>query len=418
MHLNRRRNTIFYGWWIVGACFLIAAYTAGVVHFGFTAVFEPIASEFGWSYAQVSLAASLRGLEMGLLAPVVGLLVDRWGPRKLMFGGTILTGLGLIILSRTDSLVTFYGAFIVIAVGASTCLTTVMGTAVVHWFRRKAGIAIGIMVSGFALGGLLVPLVTTLINIFEWRTALIIMGMGMWAIATPLSLLVRHKPEHYGYLPDGDVSDRAVIDKSLTSVQNVEVDIGAKQALKSRAFWHIALAFMYFPLAVSALITHVMPYLSSIGIARSVSSLVAAAIPVTSVGGRIGFGWLGDRFGRRRSAAAGFTMLSLGLLFFSYIATGGMGLLVPAILLLGTGWGGIVTMRVTLLRKYFGRSRFGTILGFTTGVMMLGSVAGAPLAGWVFDKWGSYQGAWLVLAGLAIAAVVIIVTAPPARATT
>ena len=90
----------------------------------------------------------------------------------------------------------------------------------------------------------------------------------------------------------------------------------------------------------------------------------------------------------------------------------------PSIILLGTGWGGIVNTRVSLLREYFGRSRFGTIIGFNTGIMTLGGVAGAPIAGWVFDKWGSYQGAWFVLAGLAIAAVVIIVTTPPARATT
>ena len=418
MHLNQKRNTIFYGWWIVGACFLISAYTGGVIHFGFTAFFEPIANEFDWSYAQISFAASLRGMEMGLLAPVVGLLVDRWGPRRLMFGGTILTGLGLILLSRINSLGMFYGAFVLIAIGTSTCMTTVMVTAVVHWFRRKAGIATGITVSGFALGGLLVPLVATLISMFEWRTALVIIGMGMWGIATPLSLLVRHKPEHYGYLPDGDVSGTAVIDESLVPVQSAEVNIGAKQALKSRAFWHIALAFMYHSLAVSAIMTHVMPYLSSIGIVRSVSSLVAGAIPVTSIGGRIGFGWLGDRYDKRWLTAAGFAILGLGLLFFSYVTIGGMWLIVPSIILLGTGWGSSIPMRVSLLREYFGRSRFGTIIGFNTGIMMLGGMAGAPIAGWVFDKWGSYQGAWLVLAGLAIAAVVIIATTPPVRTTT
>ncbi len=87
MDSNQKRSKVFYGWYIVGACVFIALYTGGIVHFGFTAVFEPIAEEFGWSYAQVSLAFSLRGFEMGLLAPVTGLLVDRWGPRKLIFGG-------------------------------------------------------------------------------------------------------------------------------------------------------------------------------------------------------------------------------------------------------------------------------------------------------------------------------------------
>ena len=108
MRLNRNRHTIFYGWWIVGACFLIALYVGGTIFYGFTAIFEPIANEFGWSYVQISLAASLRGLEMSLLAPFIGILVDRWGPRKLIFSGAIILGSGFILLSRTSSLGTFY----------------------------------------------------------------------------------------------------------------------------------------------------------------------------------------------------------------------------------------------------------------------------------------------------------------------
>ena len=87
MYLNWKLSKVFYGWWVVSACFLISLYLGGVVILGFTAFFEPIANEFGWSYAQISLAASLRGMEVGLLAPVLGLLVDRWGPRRLIFGG-------------------------------------------------------------------------------------------------------------------------------------------------------------------------------------------------------------------------------------------------------------------------------------------------------------------------------------------
>ena len=85
MRLNWRPSSVFYGWWIVGACFLIALYMGGVIFYGFTAIFEPIANEFGWSYTQISLALSLRGLEIGLLAPLIGLLVDRWGHYDVWF---------------------------------------------------------------------------------------------------------------------------------------------------------------------------------------------------------------------------------------------------------------------------------------------------------------------------------------------
>ena len=412
MLFNLKPSRVFYGWWVVGACLLMNLYTGGVIFFGFTAVFEPIANEFGWSYTQVSIAASLRGLGMSLLAPLIGLLVDRWGPRKLMFGGTIIGGTGLILLSRITSLSMLYGAFVLIAIGMSTCTGTVVITAVANWFRRKVGIATGIVVSGFALGGLLVPLIALLIDIFGWRTAMVTLGLVMWAIGLPLSILVRHKPEQYGYLPDGEVSSTIVVGERLTSTQSGEVDMRVKQALTSRAFWHIALTAMYQAFAVSAVVTHVMPYLSSVGIGRSVSSLMASAIPVTSIGGRLGFGWLGDRFDKRRVAAIGFALMALGLLFFGYVPTIGMWSLVPFIILFGTGWGANVPVRLALLREYFGRSRFGTILGFVFGVMMLGQIVGAPLAGWVFDKWGSYQGIWFVFAGLGVAALATMLTIP------
>ena len=115
MHLHRKWRSLFYGWWIVAACFLVSMSSAGVVHFGFTAFFEPIAEEFGWSYTRVSLAASLRGLEMGILAPFVGLIMDRWGPRKLVATGAIFTAAGLFLLSRTMSLGMFYAAFVLLS---------------------------------------------------------------------------------------------------------------------------------------------------------------------------------------------------------------------------------------------------------------------------------------------------------------
>ena len=120
---NRSQFKIFYGWWIVGASLLIALYMGGAVFYGFTAFFEPIANEMGWSYTQISLAASLRGLEMGLLTPVVGILADRWGPRKLIFGGVLVTASSLLLLGSTKSLVMFYSAFALMSIGVSCCIS-------------------------------------------------------------------------------------------------------------------------------------------------------------------------------------------------------------------------------------------------------------------------------------------------------
>jgi len=406
---------VFYGWWIVAACFLFAFYVGGGVFYGFTAIFEPVADEFGWSYAQISVAASLRGLEIGLLAPLIGLLVDRWGPRRLMFAGAILTCLGLMLVSRTTSLGMFYGAFALVAVGMSTSSSTVLMTAVANWFHKKVGMATGITISGFGLGGLLVPVIVRLIDMFQWRTTMLIFGVGALVICLPLSLVVRHKPEPYGYLPDGDVSYPVAPDEAFVSVQMTQDKTGAKQALTSSAFWHLALALICQATALTAVITHVMPYLSSIGIVRATSGMLASAIPVVSIGGRLGFGWLGDRFSKRWITTAGFILTTMGLLCFGYAANAGMWPLVPFLILFSIGYGGVNTMRIALVREYFGRARFGTIHGFMVGIMMLGHIAGAPLAGWVYDNWGSYQGIWFVFAGLTFLASVIIATTPKTR---
>lgn len=415
MSLNQKYPRVFYGWYVVSAGLIITLYTSGVVLFGFTAVFEPIAEEFNWSYAQISLAASLRGVEVGLLAPLMGILVDRWGPRKLVFGGSILVGLGFFILSGISSLGMFYVAFAFISIGISTCTGTVIVTAVVNWFRRKVGIATGIVVSGFGLGGLLVPVITVLIDTLTWRTAMLILGLGMVIIVLPLSLLIRHKPEYYGYQPNGGPITDNVVGRHRVPRESAEISVSAKQAIRGGIFWHLAIASMCHAFVISAVVTHLMPYLSSIGISRSVSSIFALVLPVASIGGRLGAGWLGDRLDSKRVYTISFILITVGLLFFGFTGSCGIWLLLPFVLTYSLGWGGSVTQRMALLRKYYGRSNFGTILGFVSGVMMMGSVAGAPIAGWVFDNWGSYQSAWFGFAVVAMLGSILVLTIPQTR---
>jgi MFS family permease len=405
---------IFYGWYIVGACVVITLYTGGVVYFGFTAVFEPIAEEFKWSYAQISLASSLRGLEMGLLAPFMGFLVDRYGPRRLIFGGSILICLGFLTLSRVSSLAMFYVAFALLAFGMSTCAGTVLMTAVANWFNRKAGIAIGIVACGFGLGGLLVPAVTGLIDWLEWRNAMVIVGLGMLVFVLPLSFVVRHKPEQYGYYPDGELIMPGDVRVSDNTPTVPEINVSAMQALEGRVFWQLGVSSMCHAFVVGAVVTHLMPYLSSLGIARSTSSVVAFILPAVSIGGRLSSGWLGTRYGSRQVFAFSFLSMTAGIIIFGYVTAGMMWLLIPFVITFSLGWGCSVTSRLGLLRESFGRGSFGRILGFISGMMMLGNVSGAPLAGWVYDTRGSYQGAWLGFGAITLLASLLVFTIPPA----
>ena len=386
---------VFYGWWIVGACFLILFYVGGVVFYGFTAFFEPIRRDFGWSYAQISFAASLRGMEMGLFAPLVGFFVDRFGSRTLIFMGMIVVGFGLILLSQTQSLAMFYGSSLLIAFGAGGCTLVVTMAVVANWFRKKVGIALGVMMSGVGASGLLVTLIVQLIDLYNWRTTLIILGVGMWILGIPLSFVIRNRPEKYGYLPDGGVSREP--DAGFEAKAKA-VEIGLGEALRKRAFWYLNIGEAIRMLTVSAVIIHVMPYLSSVGIPRATAGMVAGAIPLFSIAGRFGFGWLGDVFVKRHVLAWTFGLISAGMLAFCSMSA--IWIILVFLLIFPPGYGGSIVLRGAILREYFGRYSFGKIVGVTIGSASIGGIIGPTLAGWIFDTLGDYHAVWLGFCGL------------------
>ena len=396
---------VFYGWWVVFACFVIAFYVSGTIAYGFTAFFEPIAEETGWNYTQISIAFSLRGLEVGIFAPIMGFLVDRLGPRRLIFCGTLTMGFALILLSRTSSLIMFYGAFVLLAVGVSACGGTVLMTAVANWFRKNIGKALAIMSCGTGAGGIIIPLVVRLIDLYQWRTGLIILGLGIWLFGIPLSFLVRHRPEQHGYLPDGETSAEQVL-----TPKSQDVEVGFKEALKSRYFWHLTIAQTMWMMVAMAVITHVMPYLSSLDMSRSSATFVATSIPLFSIIGRLGFGWLGDIFDKRYVMAGAYCLAGLGTLAFSYIQM--PGLIIPFLILFPFSWGASV-LRGAIVREYFGMASFGRLLGIMAGITAVGKIIGPSLAGWTYDTLGSYHLIWLAFAGIQVIPIILMLTLKP-----
>jgi MFS family permease len=411
---NEKRHRIFYGWWIVSASFFILAYFGGIFFYSFTAILDPIASESGWSYAQISVAASIRGVESGILAPLVGWLIDRWGPRKLLMSGITIAALGTFFLSQANSLAAFYVSFVVISIGLTACTNIIPMTVVGNWFRRKVSMVTGIVVSGTAFGGLMIPVVTRIIDMFGWRMAMIYLGAGALVIFLPLALVIRHKPEQYGYLPDGDTATQ-IAQKDMSAVQVIDVDIDAKHAMKGRIFWFIATATVCSFLIANSVITHVMTYLGTVGIERSLASFVASGIPIMTIVSRLSFGWLGDRFDKRWVMASGYTLMFFGLVLFSTVTITRTWILIPFIILFGLGYGGPIPVMPAILREYFGRSQLGTLIGFVMGIAMVGGIISPPLTGWIFDTFGSYQFAWFMCAGFAIIGAVSMISIPPVR---
>jgi MFS family permease len=394
---------IYYGWWIVLASFMVAFYVAGTIFYGFTAFIEPLANEFGWSYTQISLAASLRGLEMGLLAPFVGILVDRFGSRKLLFSGVIVLGFGIILLGLTQSLAMFYGAFILIAFGAGGCTSVVTMTAVANWFDKNVGKAMGVTASGFGASGLIIPAMVWMIAAFGWRTTFIILGIGMWILGVPAALVMRNKPEDYGYSPDGEKSEKS---KPLSQRQTNTERFRYKEILKKKSFLFVNLAEMIRLMVLMGVVTHIMPYLSTMGISRISSGLMAAGIPLLSITGRFGFGWLGDLFEKKYIMATSYSLMGLGMLSLCYVKLTGM--IYIFLFFFSNGFGGIAVLRGALLRDYYGRYNFGKLLGIMMGFGACGGIIGPTTAGWVFDRMESYYFVWLVFSAFIGLAVILI----------
>jgi sugar phosphate permease len=313
-----------------------------------------------------------------------------------------------MFLGLANSFTIFCSGFILLGLGASGCTSTVLMTVIAHWFRRNVGKAMGIVVCGFGAGGILIPLIVWLIDLYEWRTALIILGLGMWTLGIPLSFVIRHRPEQYGYFPDGEIPAEPT---SSHGGRDIEKEESFRDALKSKNFWTIGISVTIQTMITMAVITHVMPYLGSIGMSRASAAFVATSIPLISIIGRFGFGWLSDIFDKRHVLAGLYCLLFMGILALSYVHV--EWLIFPFLLLFSLAVGGGVSLRGAIVRQYFGRATFGRLFGIIIGMTAMGGVIGPSFAGWSFDTLGSYHSVWLWFAGTTVVAIVLILRLPP-----
>jgi MFS family permease len=325
-----------------------------------------------------------------------------------MLSGVLVLGFGLILLGFTQSLAMFYGAFILIAFGAGGCTSVVTMTAVANWFEKNVGKAMGLTTCGFGASGLFIPVIVWTIAAFGWRTTLIILGIGMWIIGIPAALVMRNKPK--------EIINSLAVEKlhessHLSRRQKYAGAFRYTEVLKKKSFLYVNLAEMIRLMALMAVVTHIMPYLSSMEISRMSSGLMAAGIPLLSISGRFGFGWLGDIFSKKIIMALCFGLMALGMLALCYIRLTGM--IYIFLFFFSNGFGGIATLRAAFLREYYGRYNFGKYLGIMLGFGACGGIIGPTTAGWVFDRTGSYYSVWLTLSALIALAIILILKIEP-----
>jgi sugar phosphate permease len=317
-----------------------------------------------------------------------------------------------MVLSQTSSLGMFYGAYMIVALGRSACGSTILVVAVVNWFRTKAGIASAIALSGYMASGLLAPFIVNVVDTYGWRNAMPIFAAGLLIIVLPLSFLFRHKPEMYGYSLDGAQKAQTDSAQHLQQSTEIEWNVTPRQAIKGRPFWHLTLAFMCLFTILAGFTAHMLPYLASVGVKRTTASFMVTLIAISSVVGRIAFGFVVDKFEKRSITAIVFVIMLAGMIIMGFASAAIMATVALALVLFGISWGANSPLRAALIRELFGRKNFGAILGLLTGIGMIGTLIGAPLAGWVFDTWNSYQGALLSFAVMALVGAVFIWTTP------
>lgn len=412
-----RKRRIFYGWWIALVSIILFFFSGGTWLYGFTVFFNPIRRTFGWTAAVTSVAFVLQRLEGGITGPIVGFMVDRVGPRKLMVAGWGVVGIGFLLMSRVDSLWTFYASFLLIGIGMSFSSWVTINTTVANWFVKKRSRAMTLIYLGFGASGILAPLLALSIDHFGWRDTMIFVGIALWVVGIPLSLVMRQRPAQYGLLPDGDSQDTIEETGPGETVEaSSPADFTIRAALRTKAFWLYAMANFFQHITTSALFVHIVPYLESVDFPTTTAATVVSGITLCSLIGRLGFGFIGDFTNKRYLLTIALVLQSFGLFIFAFISFDRAWLVIPFLLIYAVGYGGTMPLRPALQADYFGARNFGTIMGLVSTISMVGGLASPVIAGWFFDVSGSYHVAWLLFAWVSVPAIPLMFLAKPPRA--
>ena len=405
-------SSIFFGWWIVIASTFGFALNAGLYFYGFGSFFIPLQETFNVGRASLSGAFALARLETGLLGPIEGYVVDRFGPRKIMLLGVFMQGLGFIILSRVNTITEFYIVFVfLLALGSALGFSQPLLAVLANWFINKRGLVMGIATSGIGIGGLFVPILAWIIVTSGWRPAMIFAGVVTWVAGIPLALVMRHRPEQYGYLPDGASVHNATIDVAndhdSSNDQEPELEFTARQALRTKAFWLLGIAFSLRVMVSGSMVIHLIPYLEDSGMSKELAALALGSLAMTSVIGRLGFGWLGDRFDRKNMVLVALAVMGFSMLILAFATRTWH--IVAFFILYAPSYGGLAAMMHAIRGDYFGRTAFATISGFMATLMAVGTIIGPVFAGYVFDVTGSYRIAFITFGIATFAALALIV---------
>lgn len=367
---------------------------ASGLYFSFPIFFVALLEEFGWSRGATAAAFSISSVTQGLLSPIVGMLVDRLGPRRIMLGGACLLGGACALSSQIGSLWSLYMVTGVLAAAGVCAVSWVpTGALIARWFTERRSSVMGVAFSGMGAGVLVIgPLAQWLIEGYGWRAAYLVLGVGTLLVLVPVIWLgVREAPVVAA-------PNRGAIGGPAPWPATAGGEIG--DALRTPAFWALFFAYLCTPLAVFSVVTHQVAFAVDQGFPRLLVAGIFGLTGLLSVVGRIVFGIAADRIGRAPSATISYactavgTLCLLGLEVWPHVAA-----LYAYAFFFGLGFGARGPIITAIAAQLFPGRRFGVIYG----ILSVGNGIGGGVAPWfggfVHDLTGSYRVAFLIAVG-------------------
>jgi MFS family permease len=394
-----RLTGLFYGWRMVAASAAVRVLGAGLHSYGFTVFFLPLSQELNLSRTATSFAFSLSRAEGAIEGPIIGHLLDRYGPRPVMLAAVLMMGAGYLLLSQIES----YVAFLIVYTGLIS-LTHAGGfmhapMALTNtWFIRLRARAMTINSAAYGLGGVLIaPVLSLIVHSWGWRWGAALAGLTFLIVGVPLCLTIRRSPESMGLAPDGD--DHAVLtaeDKNTTPRRTIEVDVTASQAIRSFAFWALVFGAAVRNASYHAISTHFIPMMIWKGMTQQQATFLLSSFALLGFISTLLFGWLADNVNKPRLVS--FILFTAGVSILLLIFGSSLGLLWLFILLFTTVEA-TYPVAWAMVGDIFGRKYFAKIRGYMSVFYVWGSVLGPVVAGAIWDRWQSYEPMlWVVAA--------------------
>lgn len=388
--------------------------------FAFGALVKPLEAEFGWSRGELSLAITMTNLAVVIASPCLGFFIDRFGVRRTLLPSVTL--MGLVVAAMTllsPNLWHFYALYFFIPFLGAGTLPQSYSRVLLAWFSRRRGLALGVSLSGFGVGAMLVPVFVQAVSAsYGWRMAYAGFALLIFALALPMAAFVlKETPEEMGLKPDGDPVDET--DGSAAGPDGggagpataANIGLSCREAARTLSFWLILTSFLLVGVGITGMLAHLVPMLIDRGVAPAIAALCMSLLALGLVAGRILAGVLMDRFFAPYVAAVFLLGLVAGIVL---LATGASGWLIfVAALGVGLATGSEISEIAYISSRYFGPRAFGLIYGVMFSAFQLGSMAGAPLMGFYRDLTGNYIGALWATAGIVLVGVALIALLGP-----